>query len=131
MLIVKTLLRGCHKMGCSVDSRLPITLDILRNIINALPHNVSSLDHRIMLKGLFSLCFHAFLRMGEVTVKQGIAHSRIIQVQDVTFQYNGKKPCRVLLVLRHFQHYIKAIVSELEQQLMLLKKGTLRIIFSN
>lgn len=41
--------------------------------------------------------------MGEVTVKQGIAPSRIIQVQDVTFQYNGKKPCRVQLVLRHYK----------------------------
>lgn len=47
--------------------------------------------------------FHAFLRMGEVTVKHGIASSRIIQVQDVTFQYNGEKPCRVQLVLRHFK----------------------------
>lgn len=56
-----------------------------------------------MLRALFSLRFHAFLIMGEVTVKQGIAPSRIIQVQDVTFQYNGKKPCRVQLVLRHFK----------------------------
>lgn len=29
MFIVKKLLRGCHKMGRSVDSRLPITRDIL------------------------------------------------------------------------------------------------------
>lgn len=56
-----------------------------------------------MMKALFSLRFYAFLIMGEVTVKQGIAPSRIIQVQDVTFQYNGKKPCRVQLVLRHFK----------------------------
>lgn len=61
MFIVKKLLRGCHKMGRSVDSRLQITIGILRNIINALPHSVSILDHRIMLKALFSLCFMLFL----------------------------------------------------------------------
>lgn len=38
MFIVKKLLRGCYKMGRSVDSRLPITRDILKKIINALPH---------------------------------------------------------------------------------------------
>lgn len=38
MFIVKILLRGCYKMGRSVDSRLPITRDILKKIINALPH---------------------------------------------------------------------------------------------
>lgn len=40
MFIVKKLLRGCHKMERSVDSRLPITRDILKKIINALPHTV-------------------------------------------------------------------------------------------
>ncbi|XP_061195017.1 integrase/recombinase xerD homolog [Saccostrea echinata] len=103
MFIVKKILRGCHKLSHTADSRLPITIGILGQIINALPNTVPVFDHHIMLKALFLLCFHAFLRMGEVTVKQGIAHNKVIQVQDVTFQYKGQNPCSVQLVLRHFK----------------------------
>ncbi|XP_062618200.1 uncharacterized protein LOC134279801 isoform X1 [Saccostrea cucullata] len=103
MFIVKKILRGCHKLSHTADSRLPITLDILEQIIKALPITVPVLDHHIMLRALFLLCFHAFLRMGEVTVKQGAAHNKVIQVQDITFQFKRQKPCSVQLVLRHFK----------------------------
>lgn len=103
MFIVKKILRGCHRLSPTVDSRLPITRDILLQIIKAIPHTISVLDYRIMLEALFSICFHAFLRLGEVTVKQGITSDKVIHLQDVEFQYNGSTPSRVQLVLRYFK----------------------------
>lgn len=64
-------------------------------------HMVSVLNYRIMLETLFSICFHSFLRLGEVTVKQGIVPDKVIQFKDVEFQYNGSTLYRVQLVFQN------------------------------
>jgi hypothetical protein len=102
--IVKKLLRGCHKLAKPSDSRLPITRDILAKLVAALPHTVSVEANRMLLDALFKLCFHAFLRLGEVVSKSVGHSSSVIQRSNVTFQFEGSTLKSVQLVMHHYKN---------------------------
>lgn len=55
--MIKMLLRGCSRRTKQVDSRLPITLEILEKIIKATDHTITSEYRRKMMK---SMCTTAF-----------------------------------------------------------------------
>ena len=65
--VTKKILKGCQCLGSTKDTRLPITPEILRKIIHALNHTVPVFFQRCLLRSLFLLAFHAFLRLGEIT----------------------------------------------------------------
>ena len=56
-----------------------------------------------MLQSMFLLCFHAFLRIGEITVHltghSKARHESVIQVSDVTISHSS-----LTLVMCHFKH---------------------------
>ena len=60
--VTKKILKGCQSSVPSGDARLPITPEILRQLLNALAHTVPQHSLRILLRSLFLLAFHAFLR---------------------------------------------------------------------
>lgn len=66
--IVKQVLKGCRNLRPSQDGRLPITSDILGKLVGALDSVCPSFVLRVTLKSMFLLAFHAFLRVGELTV---------------------------------------------------------------
>ncbi|XP_048766991.2 uncharacterized protein LOC125674031 [Ostrea edulis] len=102
--VVKKLLRGCHKLAGTVDSRLPITKDILAKLIAALSHTVAAKANCILLDALFKLCFHAFLRLGEVVSKSAGSSSLVVQRSNVAFQFEGSLLKSVQIVLHHFKN---------------------------
>ena len=61
--IVTKTLRGYCNLKKAKDSRLPITPSILKGLIESLSHTGSS----VLLKAMYLLAFHAFLRIGEIT----------------------------------------------------------------
>ena len=65
-IIVKAL-NGFKKIRSSKENRFPITLQILKGLINSLPHTCTSLFMSKLLKAMYLLAFHAFLRVGEMT----------------------------------------------------------------
>ena len=101
--LVRKMLRGCHKLLPSADIRLPITRQILEQILEAINHTVPIHINRLLLKAIFLLCFHAFLRMGEAVVKNKAKRREVIQLSDVTFQTAGKKLVGMQLVLHNFK----------------------------
>lgn len=60
VFLIKKLLKGCEKSEPSVDSRLPITKDILYKLISSLPSICTSNMNQILLKTVFLLAFHGF-----------------------------------------------------------------------
>lgn len=83
--LIKKLLKGVRASGTSADSRLPITQSILFKIINALDKTVPQYDLRQLLKALFLLAFHAFLRLGELIAKSKVSYNTVVQRSDVHF----------------------------------------------
>ena len=52
-----------------------------------------------MLQSMFVLAFHAFLRIGEITVHSRSRGESIVQLGDVTVSNTG-----IVLVMSHFKH---------------------------
>ncbi|VDI72855.1 Hypothetical predicted protein [Mytilus galloprovincialis] len=69
------------------DSRLPITIDLLKNIIKILPAFCSSRYEAVLFSSAFSMGFFAFLRVGEMTTacgREGSNHAIKIENVEVT-----------------------------------------------
>lgn len=67
--LVQKLLRGCYKLGPSVDTRLPITGEILKKLVNSLDQSVSTRAHSLLLKALFLMAFHGFFQIRGIGYK--------------------------------------------------------------
>ena len=61
------MLKGYGKSGSRLDSRLPITLPILKNLLEVSPRINGSHYQICQFKAMCSLAFFAFLRIGEIT----------------------------------------------------------------
>ena len=65
--MIQLALRGYSKLNPSADSRLPIALPILEDIILACEHTKSSLHSRKLIQAMYAIGFFAALRVGEIT----------------------------------------------------------------
>ena len=97
--VIKKLLAGAQKLAAKPDTRLPITPTVLHEIVDATPFIVSSNYVCYMLQSMFLLSFHAFLRIGEITIHSKARHAYVIQVSDVTISNSS-----LTLVMCHFKH---------------------------
>ena len=101
--VAKKILKGCQSLNPSKDSQLSITPEILQKILNALEHTVSIFLHRCLLKALFQLSFHAFLRLGEITTKSPTSAHKVLQRSDVQFEYKDSVLQGVQVVMKEFK----------------------------
>lgn len=98
--LVQKLLRGCYKLGPSVDTRLPITGEILIKIVNSLDQTVSTRAHSLLLKALFLMAFHGFFRYGELVIKAKSQSDKVIQRSDVHFEAAHGRLKQVQVILK-------------------------------
>lgn len=80
---VSQMLKGFHKVGFCLDSRLPITLPILAKLISVAPSLVGSPYQICQLQAMCSLAFFAFLRIGEMTSTSGRSDTSPLQISHV------------------------------------------------
>ena len=73
--ILKKVLSGVSKSNPSIDTRLPITKDILVKLCQVIPHITEDPYLRALFKSMFLLAFYAFLRVGEITVTSRSVHN--------------------------------------------------------
>ena len=66
--LVQKLLSACHKLRKQFDLRMPIDKPMLSKLLGALDSTVPGKHHRALYEAMFCLAFHAFLRIGEMTV---------------------------------------------------------------
>lgn len=76
---IARVLQGCQNSRPSFNPRLPITPEILEAMCGALEHVIPEYRLRITVKAMFLLAFHAFLRIGEICVKQSEDSVKVIQ----------------------------------------------------
>ena len=69
--IIVQILKGYRKLAPVRDVRLPITLPILRQLIQSFTHTATPAYQKCLMSGMCSLAFFAFLRMGEMTTTTG------------------------------------------------------------
>lgn len=93
--LVQKMLSPCRKTRPSLDIRLPITIEVLHKVCDALEYSVSNIYKKLLFKAMFLLAFHAFLRIGEITSVCSANH--VLQLSQVT--------CQTSRILIHFQNY--------------------------
>ena len=96
--LIEKLLIGLTKKKFVHDRRLRITKDILKSLTNTLHIPFQHIIYlATMLKAMFSLAFHAFIRVGEMTSKNGTSHN--IKVSQIVKSSEGFK-----ITLKNFKH---------------------------
>ena len=95
--IVQKLKEGSKRLDRRVDSRFPITLNILGQLLNSLPQICKSSYECCLFRAAFCLAFFGFLRVGEfsATSKKGDV-SKILAVSDI--KIDADQSCLKLLI---------------------------------
>lgn len=98
-LLVKKMLKGSRLAAKDLapDSRLPITFNILSNLVKQLKFSVLDPDIRAMLKSLFLVAYYAFMRLGELVPKSKSEVDKVVQVTDISFDSEKS----MIITLRH------------------------------
>jgi hypothetical protein len=86
--LIHKLLTSCRRKNNATYTRLPITKAILHTLISALPYTTSSQFRQSLFRAMLLLAFHAFLRIGEITVtNQTTNHT--LQYHQLWFDNSG------------------------------------------
>jgi len=103
-LIIK-MLEGSRKEGAKPDTRRPITLPLLYKLIAALPLIHSDQYYRQLTKTMFLTAFHAFLRVGELTIRsRGSPLGHTLLAADCSVNFTGGSPTSVSFKLNSYKH---------------------------
>jgi len=65
--------------------RRPITLSVLSDLLDSLSHVCNSFYQQKLFTAMFLLAFHAFLRIGEITVC-GKENPNLLQLENISVQ---------------------------------------------
>lgn len=87
--LVKKSLCGARRLSAGPDLRKPITLEILKHLVAALPCVCSSFYQQKLMATMFLMAFHAFLRIGEITVRSK-SNPNLLTIEDVTLLKDKK-----------------------------------------
>ena len=96
---IKKLITGAQKLDGRLDMRLPITPAVLGKLVHAVQFIAASEYLRLMLRSMFLLAFHAFLRIGEITVHGRNRRDTVVQLKDLTISSS-----ELTLSMSHFKH---------------------------
>ncbi|KAJ8303595.1 hypothetical protein KUTeg_019991 [Tegillarca granosa] len=110
--IITKLLEGMKRLKHRPDTRLPITLDLLSQLINSLPHVCTNLYEAKLFSCAFSLAFFGFMRIGEFAQTNCQATNNVLQLEDVILDEIHEK---VILRFRHSKtdQYGKGVTLEI------------------
>ena len=100
--LIQKILHGLRR-NSSPDKRLPITLDILQKLIQALPQHCEDLYIRSVFKAMFLAAFFGLLRVSEIAVTRSSPQHALLR-QNVQVQFLGSKPHLLLLHLTSYKH---------------------------
>jgi hypothetical protein len=97
---IKKMLAGIKRHSNSFDQRLPITSDILYRLLDSLPHITSLVYTQALLRAMYLLAFHAFLRIGEFTSRDDASGGSGLRLQDITLMPPNNPTCCAISIQR-------------------------------
>ena len=98
--LVQKLLSACHKLSKQFDLRMPFDKPMLSKLLGALDFTVPGKRHRALYEAMFCLAFHAFLRIGEMTVQSANAtNPNLLQWKQLEI-----KDTSLTVTFVHFKH---------------------------
>ncbi|CAG2200662.1 unnamed protein product [Mytilus edulis] len=101
---IKKMLKGTKQLRHSVDTRLPITYDILVKLVKALPKVIVGIYNQVLLKAMMSTAYFCFLRIGEIAVKTESEIYRVIQREDIKFERVNGHVSNMTITMKFYKH---------------------------
>ena len=102
--LVTKAVAGIRNNYTSMDTRLPITRPILHALLASLDRVLKNKVEKRMFHCMFSIAFHAFLRVGEMAARSSKNVGSIIALEDVAVHRADNK---VIVTLKKFKHSAK------------------------
>lgn len=102
-LVVKAL-SGIRNRFKAKDVRMPITRPILHSLLKSIKKVIKDRIERKILHCMFSLAFHAFLRIGEMAARTFGCPGNIIALEDIHVLGNRAE---MVVTLKKFKHSAK------------------------
>ena len=99
--IVIRMLKGIKNVEKKKPSLLPITFPILAKLINTLSLYTHDVFLRTLLKSMFLLCYHACLRVGELTHSNNKEHA--LKIENIVIHEAGLSN-NITITLESFKH---------------------------
>ena len=95
--VVQRLLAAVSKVDARGDTRLPITLPILRDLILALRHTFNQPYLQSLLKAMLTVAFSGLMRLGEITSDS--AEKAALLIGQISLQSD-----HAIIVIAKFKH---------------------------
>ena len=83
---MQSMMKGESKLNGRSDLRLPITVEMLVKLPNALDHVCKSKYESLLFMSAFSLSFSASLRVGEIAASNSVDAKKIFQMSDIRIE---------------------------------------------
>lgn len=113
--LINKMVSGARRLAASPDIRLPITLTMLKALIAALNHTCTSSYQKFLFQSMFSLAFHAFLRVGEITVRQD-DDTNLLMFSDIIIKKIKSDKHKIFINMKNFKHNSTKQTAYLELQ---------------
>lgn len=101
--LVRQVQLGSRRGHSTDDTRQPITKLILHSIYAAIPALATTPYMAALFQSLFLLCFHAFLRPGEVTLS-GASTQHVLTTNQISIEYQDSRPSAMTLSFQSYKH---------------------------
>ena len=99
-IVTKLIDEAYHLRPC-LDSRFPITVAILDQIIHSVQYTTDNMYDQCLYRAIFLFAFNAFARVGELTA-QG---NNVLLLRDIEFQGDKLNPS-VTVTFTKFEHNV-------------------------
>ncbi|XP_063967563.1 uncharacterized protein LOC135157047 [Lytechinus pictus] len=97
--VIRRLVDGCRRKNARRDTRCPITLPILKSILNSLTHVCVNTYDLALFRAAFLIAFFGFLRVGEFTSRS--RHEPVpLSEKDVIIQGMGNQAKLRIVIAR-------------------------------
>ena len=114
-ILIKKLIKGSKNLNGSTDMRLPITVTILRQLVEVLKHITSTEYDNHLYAAMITLAFHALLRIGENTVSSNANHTLL--EDHVELIYNSSVLDKMLISIPHYKHSSQPVTLSIKANL--------------
>ena len=92
----KYMMKGESKLNGRSDLRLPITVEMMVKLPNALDHVCKSKYEFLLFMSAFSLSFSASLRVGEIAASNSVDAKKIFQMSNIRIENDN-----IILVIQY------------------------------
>lgn len=104
IFFIQKLVAGAHRLGNTIDIRLPITHQILIQILDSIPQALTDQYDQKLYAAIFLFAFSTFACIGELVCSSSEKVTDVIQLSDVFFAKENGAVIRATVCFKKYKH---------------------------